>query len=316
MSNVEIPVYLFTGFLEAGKTTFMQKTLEDPRFNQGESTLLLLCEEGEEEYDPLNFPARRVFIERIEELEQLTAKRLDELCKKHACERVMVEYNGMWPLDALYSNMPKEWMVYQEFLFADARSFFLYNQNMRERLVDKLRSCEMLVLNRTEEAFDKLALHQLVRAVNRRTDIAYEAPDGSVSYDDLPDELPFDLQAPVIDIAPENYATWYRDISEEMDKYEGKSVRLVGTVVIRPDLPENTFILGRQMMTCCVDDVTFAGLLCVHPNRAGLTHGDWVTLEAKIALRQNKIYGRRGPVLQVLSAKPTVVPEPVVATFY
>ena len=45
----QIPVYLFTGFLEAGKTKFIQETMEDPRFNEGERTLLLICEEGLEE---------------------------------------------------------------------------------------------------------------------------------------------------------------------------------------------------------------------------------------------------------------------------
>ena len=50
--NRQIPVYLFTGFLEGGKTKFIQETLEDGRFNKGEPTLLLVCEEGIEEYAP------------------------------------------------------------------------------------------------------------------------------------------------------------------------------------------------------------------------------------------------------------------------
>ena len=102
----EIPVYLFTGFLDAGKTKFIQETLEDPRFNSGESTLLLLCEEGEEEYEPTTFSGKNVFIETVEEPEELTPLNLERLQKKHAAERVVVEYNGMWMLDQLYQNMP------------------------------------------------------------------------------------------------------------------------------------------------------------------------------------------------------------------
>lgn len=312
----EIPVYLFTGFLEAGKTSFLQKTLEDPRFNQGESTLLLLCEEGVEDYAPDAFAAPRVFVERIETPEQLTEESLDRLCTKHACERVLIEYNGMWLLDLLYRAMPQSWMVYQEFMFAEGASFFRYNQNLRELMVDKLKSCEMLVINRVTSDFDEEDLHKLVRAVNRRCDIAYEAPDGSVRYDEIPDELPFDRNAPVIEVAPEHYATWYRDVSEEMDQYAGKLVRVCGTVVIRPDLPENTFILGRQMMTCCADDLTFAGLLCVHKTRAGVSPGQWVEIEAKILLQENKIYGRRGPVMQIREARQVDALEEPVATFY
>lgn len=313
---MEIPVYLFTGFLEAGKTRFIQKTLEDSRFNQGESTLLLLCEEGEEEYEPSSFSGRRVFVETIGTPEELTTANLDRLCKKHACERVIVEYNGMWMLDLLYGALPEEWMVYQEFMFADATSFFRYNQNMRELMVDKLKSCEMLVINRADERLDPVEVHKIVRTVNRRADIAYEDEDGGVRYDEIPDELPFDRNAPIIEIAPECYATWYRDISEEMEEYEGKTVKLLGSVVIRPDLPDNTFIFGRQVMTCCADDTTFAGILSVWKERKNLHHQDWIELTAKIALREHKIYGRRGPVFQVLSVVKATAPRQAVATFY
>lgn len=313
---MEIPVYLFTGFLEAGKTLFIQKTLEDDRFNQGESTLLLLCEEGEEDYEPANFSGRRVFVERIEEVEQLAPEVLEHMCKKHACERVIVEYNGMWSLDAFYKAMPKDWMVYQEFMFADGRSFLTYHNNLRELMLDKLQSCEMLILNRADERLDRMQVHKIVRAVNRRCDIAYEESDGTVSYDEIPDELPFDLNAPVIEIAEEHFAVWYRDISEEMEKYEGKTVKLEGFVILRQDLPESTFIFGRQVMTCCADDLTFAGVLSVWKEKASLKHREWVELTARIALRQHKIYGRRGPVFQVLSVKPASEPEQTIATFY
>ena len=313
---MEIPVYLFTGFLEAGKTTFIQKTLEDERFNQGENTLLLICEEGIEDYEPAAFSGARVFLERAENPEDLTEEKLERLCKKHACERVIVEYNGMWMLDSLYSALPEEWMVYQEFLFADAKTFLTYNANMRERMVDKLKSCEMVVFTRADETADQLAFHQIVRGVNRRCEIAYEDAAGNVTYDDIPDELPFDINAPVIEVALEDYASWYRDISEEMDKYEGKTVQLSGSVVIQDKLPDNSFIFGRPVMTCCADDVAFAGVLCVAKSRGGLQNQDWITLTAKISLQDSKVYGRRGPVFSVISVEKGTAPENDVATFY
>ena len=65
---MDIPVYLFTGFLESGKTKFIQETLEDKRFNgKGERTLLLVCEEGVEEYTPDSFASPNVFLELVEE---------------------------------------------------------------------------------------------------------------------------------------------------------------------------------------------------------------------------------------------------------
>ena len=312
----EIPVYLFTGFLDAGKTKFIQETLEDVRFNNGESTLLLLCEEGEEEYDPSTFSGHKVFSELIEDQAELTPQNLERLQKKHAVERVVVEFNGMWMLDALYQNMPEAWIVYQEFLFADARTFLTYNANMRGLVVDKLKSCEMVVLNRADEKIDKVEIHKIIRAVSRRTNIAYEDLSGEVYYDDTPDELPYDINAPVIQITPENYAIWYQDISEEPDKYKGKTLEIGGFVMLRDKLPAGSFIFGRRVMTCCIEDITFAGLLCTGYDVKNLQDGQWIQLTAKVTVKHNRVYNKKGPMLNVQSVEPGVAPEDDVATFY
>lgn len=312
----EIPVYLFTGFLDAGKTKFIQETLEDIRFNTGESTLLLLCEEGEEEYEPETFSGHNVFIESIDDQSQLTASNLERLQKKHAVERVIIEYNGMWMLDGLYQNMPDAWVVYQEFLFADARSFLTYNANMRGLVVDKLKSCEMVVLNRADDSIDKVEIHKIIRAVSRRTNIAYEDLTGEVYYDDTPDELPYDINAPVVKITPENYAIWYQDISEEPDKYKGKTLQIGGFTMIRDKLPAGSFVFGRRVMTCCVEDITFAGLLCTGYDPKQLKDNQWIELTAKVAIKNNRVYNKKGPVLMAQSVAPGTPPAQDVATFY
>ena len=193
MANTEqrdMPVYLFTGFLEAGKTKFIQETLEDKRFCNGEPTLLLVCEEGEEEYAPDEFAKGGVQIRVIHDQSELTTGDLLRFVKETKAERVLIEYNGMWMLDALYSAMPENWMVYQEFMFADATTFLTYNTNMRQLVYDKLKSCELVVFNRFKPDMDKMAFHKIVRGASRRADIAYEAPDGNVVYDDIQDPLP------------------------------------------------------------------------------------------------------------------------------
>ena len=211
----DIPVYLFTGFLEAGKTKFIQETLEDKRFCTGERTLLLVCEEGEEEYAPEQFADPSVLIRVIESQDELTVDNLARYVEETKAERVVIEYNGMWLLDALYAAMPEGWMVYQEFLFADATTFLAYNNNMRQLVYDKLKSCELVVFNRFTPAMDKMAFHKIVRGASRRADIAYENLSGQVEYDDIEDPLPFDLEAPIVEIGDEDYAMWYRDMSEE-----------------------------------------------------------------------------------------------------
>ena len=137
----DMPVYLFTGFLESGKTSFIDETLADKRFNNGQRTLLLVCEEGEAEYDESRPYMKNIYVENIEDEDELTSETLNILAKKHRASRVLIEYNGMWQLKTLYDNMPENWAVYQEFMFADATTFLTYNANMRGLVVDKLSGC-------------------------------------------------------------------------------------------------------------------------------------------------------------------------------
>ena len=181
----DLPVYLFTGFLEAGKTKFIQETLEDNRFHKGERTLLLLCEEGEEVYEPDKFCAGNVYVRNIDEESDLTVEHLKALQDEIRPERVLVEFNGMWMLDSLYGNLPEGWAVAQEFLFCDATSFLSYNANMRQLTVDKLKSAELVVLNRYNDSMDRMEMHRVIRAISRRCDIAYEYTDGKVVYETL-----------------------------------------------------------------------------------------------------------------------------------
>lgn len=313
---LDMPVYLFTGFLEAGKTRFIQETLEDKRFNRGEKTLLLVCEEGEEEYDPSAFRKGNVFIRVLENESELTTAYLKTLEKELKFERVLVEYNGMWLLDTLYQNMPANWVVYQEFMFADSRSFLSYNANMRQLVYDKLKSCELIVLNRAPKGIDMTEYHKIIRGANRGCDIAFEHPDGSVDYDLTEDPLPFDLEAPVIAIEDRDYAIWYRDLGEELEKYDGKTVRFKGQVSVSDELPADSFVIGRQLMNCCADDITFAGLIVEKAARAGWATRDWVELTARIDIREHEAYDRAGPVLTAIEVSAAEPAAEEVATFY
>ncbi len=315
-NNQDIPVYLFTGFLEAGKTKFIQETLEDKRFCNGEKTLLLVCEEGEEEYAPEQFASDTVQIRVIEEQSELTEVNLQKFLAETGAERVVIEYNGMWMLDVLYNAMPANWMVYQEFLFADAGSFLSYNSNMRQLVYDKLKSCELVVFNRFSRRMNKMDFHKIVRGASRRADIAYEYPGGQVEYDDIEDPLPFDINAPVVEIKDEDFALWYRDLSEEPKKYEGKTVRFKGRALVRSKLPAQTFVIGRHVMTCCVEDIQFAALVCQWEKADTVRDDTWMLLTARVNFKFNRAYGKKGPVLSYLESTPCEPPAQDVATFY
>ncbi len=312
----DIPVYLFTGFLESGKTRFIQETLEDKRFNKGEKTLLLVCEEGVEEYEPNDFSGRNVSIRQVTDQTRLTPDNLDKWQRETDSERVVVEYNGMWMLDVLYTAMPQNWVVYQEFMFADAGTFLTYNTNMRQLTYDKLKSCELVVFNRYKPDMDKMAFHKIVRGATRRADIAYETAPDKVEYDDIEDPLPFDVDAPIIEIKDGDYALWYRDLSETPKNYEGKTVRFKCRFLKRKKLPPKTFIAGRHVMTCCVEDIQFAALVCQWDEADSVQDDSWAVLTAQVHFKFNRAYGKKGPVLTYISAEPCEAPENPVATFY
>ena len=312
----EVPIYLFTGFLEAGKTKAIQETLEDPRFSDGEKTLILLCEEGIEEYDLDAIPGNNTYIEIIESEEELTEKSLSKLNKKYSPDRVIIEYNGMWMLDTLFGNLPKGWLIYQEILMADCKTFENYNANMRSLVVDKLTTCELIVFNRPLLNTDRLKFHKIVRGVTRQANIGYEMPDGTMEYDEIEDPLPFDINAPVIDIEDRDYAIWFRDFAEETQKYIGKTIRTKVIVAVNKKLPKDSVVAGRHVMTCCVDDIAFKGIVCICPPGTGLANKDWAVITAEIRFEYNDLYKKEGPVLHALKVEPAQKPQQEVATFY
>ena len=312
---VQIPVYAFTGFLDSGKTKFIQETLEDPRFNAGERTLLLVFEEGEEEYDFSTYPNQNVFLEVLDQ-QTVTTKELQALAKKHKAQRVVAELNGMQLVGDLYMRFPENWVVAQEVMFADSTTFAAYNANMRNLMMDKLVGAQMVVFNRIVKGMDTMPLHKVARAANRRIDILYDFTDGTTSFDDIEDPLPFDINAPVIEVKDEDYALWYRDVTEESQKYQGKTVRFKAQVAMLRREKNGMFAPGRFVMTCCADDIQFCGVPCHYADAAKLESRSWVMVTAKIDAKKHPLYqGGLGPVLTALEVTSTAPAEREVAEF-
>ena len=310
---VQIPVYVFTGFLDSGKTKFIQETLEDTRFNAGERTLLLVFEEGDEEYDISAYPHQNVYLEVLDQ-STVTTKELQALAKKHKAERVVAELNGMQLAGDLYARFPDEWAVAQEVMFADATTFMAYNANMRNLVMDKLIGAQMVVFNRLKPGEDTMPLHKLARAANRRIDILYDYIDGTTAFDDVEDPLPFDINAPVIEIKDEDFALWYRDITEEPQKYHGKTVRFKGQVAMLRREKNGMFAPGRFVMTCCVDDIQFCGIPCKYEKSKTLESRSWVMVKATVSAEKHPLYqGEFGPVLTALEVNAAEPANPDVA---
>lgn len=311
-----IPIYLFLGFLESGKTKFIQETLEDKRFNKGEKTLLLICEEGIEEYDLSRMPKKNnVITHVIDDKSEFTMENFTKILKESGAERIVLEYNGMWLMDDLFKAMPDDTTIAQVMFFVDATTFNNYNANMRSLVVDKLNNAEMVIFNRFDEKYDPQEFHKVVRGVSRRAEIVYEYTDGRVAYDDIEDPLPFDVEADEITIEDKDFALWYRDIMDEPMKYDGKIMTFKALTAKNEKFPVNTFAVGRHIMTCCVEDIQYCWLVAQYEGDAP-TNKEWISITGKISVQKHKLYRGKGPVLYVQSFSKAEAPEQPVATFY
>ena len=247
----------------------------------------------------------------------VTTKQLQALAKKYKVERVVAELNGMQQVGDLYMKFPENWAVAQEIMFADSTTIMAYNANMRNLVMDKLVGAQMVVFNRLEKGADIMPFHKLARAASRRIDILYDYTDGSTEFDEIEDPLPFDINAPVICVHDDDYALWYRDVSEEPQKYDGKTVCFKAQVAMLRRDKNGMFAPGRFVMTCCVDDIQFCGIPCRYDKASTLESRSWVMVTAKISAEKHPLYkGDIGPVLTAIRVEKGAEPAaPDVCTF-
>ena len=311
----EKPVYLFTGFLGAGKTTFIKETLENHEFGDDGRTLLLICENGEVQYEPEKFVGPGVIVERIKGEAELNEVKLGMIDARGGFDRVVVEMNGMWENQKLFAAMPKGWVIAQEMALFDTSTFMMYNKNMRQLCFNKMQTADMVVFNRCVKGFDKMPYHKEVRIANRRNMIVYEYAPNDIEPDDIIDPLPYDMNAAQIQIQDDWYAEWYRDINENEDDYDGKTFVIKGRVALSDELPAGQFAFGRHVMTCCEADIQFAGLLAYYSGAVDLKVGDWIEITAKVRVEYTEAYKEKGPVLYIKKLAKCEPCDPEVATF-
>ena len=307
----EIPVYLFLGFLDGGKTKFIQDTLCDERFQSKERTLCILFEDGDEELDTSKYKGGdNVTVVVADGKQDLTTKFLEDALKNARAERVMLEYNGMWTLQELGTVLPRGWQVYQIMMFADANSFESYNNNMRQLVYDKLNSAEVVFFNRCKQGFDKMPLHTIVRAVSRRTAIVYEYEDGTIENDNIEDPLPFDINAPIVEVKDEDFGLLYLDAMDKPSNYDGKTIRFKALVASSPRFPRGSFVGGRFAMACCAEDIQYVGFMCRWKRADSVKNKGWYMITAEVKAERDKMFGgETGPMLYVTEVKPAEKPQ-------
>ena len=296
-----MPLFLINGFLEAGKTEFLQFTMEQEYFQTDGKTLLIVCEEGDTEYDEELLKATGTELITIDSLEELTPEKLTKLELLHNPERVLMEWNGMWNQDEL--RLPKDWTIYQQVTIIDGSTFDLYVKNMKPLLGAMVRRSELIICNRCDGIEDLEGYRRTLLAMNNKAEIVFEDEEGEISQVSEAD-LPYDMKADVIEIPPEAYGIWYIDCMDKPDRYRGKVVEFTGMVLKSPEFPKNYFVPGRMAMTCCEADMTFLGYVCKAREARNLETRQWVRVRARIEYEEWQDYGGVGPVLYAESVKP------------
>ena len=308
MKDSRIPLYLITGFLDSGKTTLLTDTLNMDYFNDGQRTVLLMCEDGEEEYDQQQLSHRNCRLIPIESQEQLNTAFLQEIDRRYQPERVLMEYNGMWPIQILRDlKLPKNWGLYQAIDVIDGTTFETYRNNMQSMIIDMVTEADMVLFNRCTADMPMSGWKRSIRAANRMCEIVFEDDRGEEL--EVEDILPYSLEEPHITLEDPDYGNWYLDIQEHPERYVGKTITYKAQAMTGMRLPKGSFVPGRNAMTCCAEDIRFFGFLCKYDKVRSLKKGEWITVTAEIKWEEAAVYEGEGVVLYAQSVEKAERPE-------
>lgn len=311
----EMMVYVIMGFLEAGKTSLIKDLIIDDMFDDKQKTLILACEEGEEEYEEAVLKHAGAVVEYIEDEASFRGQVVRKFLKKHHPDRIIIEYNGMWSTEhipQLYDELEEicfdKEVIFQTIDVANDETFALYMKNMPSMMVEHFRMAEMIIINRcTIENTNKLSIRASIKAVNPRAQIVYEAEDDA--FYEMEDEMPFDINAEVIEISNEDFGLWYVDMVDHYENYDGKTLKLTGMVQKPDELSKDFVVFGRYAMTCCADDVQFLGFLCKADDWSMYQNKQYVTVTARMEYKYMKEYGEEGPVFYAEAVQSAQKPD-------
>ena len=310
----EMMVYVIMGFLEAGKTSLICDLLTDDMFDDQLKTLILACEEGEEEYEQEMLAKTGAVCEYIEDEGSFRGNVITKFLKKHRPDRIIIEYNGMWPtkhIPELYDDLEEicfdREVLFQTIALVNDETFSLYMKNMPSMMVDQFRIAEMIIVNRCTLQTKKSAIRGSVKSVNPRAQIVYESEDEA--FYEMREEMPFDVNAEIIQVSADDFGLWYIDMIDHPETYHGKTMQIAGMIQKPPGLPKGFVIFGRYAMTCCADDIQYIGFLCKADSWSEYQNQQYVEATARLEYKFMKEYGEEGPVFYAETVIPSEKPK-------
>ena len=307
--ELRTPIYLITGFLESGKTNLIKNMLTDEDFSQGERTLLIVCEEGEEEYEKELLRNSNTVMEVIDSFEDLTENNLALMNDKYLPERIIIEYNSVWGIENLFRiKKPIEWELAQMVTLIDATTFDNYLTNMRQLMTEGPKLADLVIFNRCDENTKKSPYRRIIKGMNNTCNIIFENVDGTSDDGVGEEDLPYDMKADVIEIKDDQFGIWYIDCMEHPARYNERKIRIKGMGFRLENLPKKTYVFGRFAMTCCADDIGGIGFICRYKDKFP-KEKEWFYLNAKIESAFSEIHGRAAVILVEESREPAEKPE-------
>ena len=312
----EIPVYMFTGLLESGKTSFIRDTFAEGEFNDGLKSLLIMCEEGIEEINPALLKKNKTETVTVEDLETLTEDYFDELESTYKPDRILIENNGMWNPEDIAGEFPENWMLVQVIATIDSTTFNVYTStnSMKALILNQVKMADLVIFNRCDSSMDRGYFRRNIKPLNRKAQIMYESADGTMD-DQFEEELPFDYNQPVIELHDDDFGLWYLDAMDNPERYKGKKMVFTAQVYRGKNFADDLFVPGRFAMTCCAEDVQFIGFFCHAKGAKNLELKSWVKVTAKVDIETVKEYHGRGPVLYAEKYEPGTAPEEKIVYF-
>ena len=307
------PVYIINGFLDSGKTDFFRYTIAQPYFRTKGKTLLIVCEDGENDYEEKLLKSTNSVKVVVEDESDFTVAKLQSFENKYNPERVLIEFNGMWILKN--HKLPWTWKVEQQITMINGATFESYFTNMKSLLAEQIRGSELIIMNRCDGLDEKIASYKRnIKALNQQADIIFENKDGEMNVT-LEEDLPYDLTKDPIVLDDTGYGVWYLDALDNMDRYKGRTIEYTGMVLHPPQFPKGYFVPGRMAMTCCAEDIAFLGYACKYDKEDELVNRQYIKVKAKVNIEYFDDYGKEGPVLQAISIEPTGKPREEVISF-
>lgn len=301
MDEYAVMVYLMTGFLESGKSKFLKFTLNQEYFQIEGTTLLILCEQGEEEFDSKELKQRGVVIENVHKQEEINESFFQLMDEKYHPERVIIEWNGMWKVSELEQlSLPEGWGITQKLTTVDASTFQVYMQALKPLFVEMVKDADLVLFNRCKEIKPLAGYRRSVKVVSPQAEVVFEDEQGEIEniYEG---NVPYDMDAPIIQVEKEDYGIWYVDVMEHPDRYRGRKIEIIAKAQRPVGYPERYFLPGRQAMTCCADDLQYIGFVARLPEDMKVKIGAWFKVCAVIDYKHLSVYRGRGPVLEVES---------------